>query len=145
MPSILVLNGPNLNLLGTRQPEIYGSMTLADLETMLTAYGKDRGAEIACAQDNSEGALVTLIHEARGVHDGIVLNAGAYTHTSVALMDAIKGTDMPTVEVNMSNVHARESFRHHSYISPVAIGVIAGFGATSYKLGIDALLAHLET
>ena len=133
MTSILVLNGPNLNLLGTRQPEIYGSTTLSDVEEMCRTL-----------QSNFEGQLVTWIHEARGVHAGIILNAGAYTHTSVALMDAIKGTQMPTIELHLSNVHAREAFRHHSYISPVAIGVIAGFGAKGYTLAIDALLGHLE-
>jgi len=145
MPSLLILNGPNLNLLGTRQPEIYGTTTLADVEEMCRAHGAAHGAEIACAQSNHEGALVTHIHEARGVHDGIVFNAGAYTHTSIALMDAIKGTDMPVVELHLSNVHARESFRHHSFLAPVAIGVIAGFGAKGYTLAIDALLHHLET
>lgn len=144
MTSILVLNGPNLNLLGTRQPEIYGHTTLSDVEEMCIAHGKTRGVEVVCAQSNHEGALVTHIHEARGVHAGLVLNAGAYTHTSIALMDAIKGTQIPTVELHLSNVHARESFRHHSYISPVAVGVMAGFGAKGYKLAIDALLGHLE-
>lgn len=143
MTSILVLNGPNLNLLGTRQPEIYGHTTLADVEDMSRAHGAARGVDVHCAQSNHEGALVTHIHEARGVHAGLILNAGAYTHTSVALMDAIKGTEVPTIELHLSNVHARESFRHHSYISPVAIGVIAGFGANGYKLAIDALLGHL--
>lgn len=145
MTSILVLNGPNLNLLGTRQPEIYGHTTLSDVEEMCVAHGKARGVAVTCAQSNHEGALVTFIHEARGVHDGIILNAGAYTHTSIALMDAIKGTEMPTVELHLSNVHAREEFRHRSYIAPAAIGVIAGFGANGYKLAIDALLGHLET
>lgn len=145
MTSILVVNGPNLNLLGTRQPEIYGRTTLADIEAMCIAHGKSKGVEVHCAQSNHEGELVTCFHDARGVHAGVVLNAGAYTHTSIALMDAIKGTEMPTVELHLSNVHARESFRHHSYISPVAIGVIAGFGANGYTLAIDALLGHLET
>ena len=145
MTSILVLNGPNLNLLGTRQPEIYGHTTLADVEEMARAHGKAKGVEVVCEQSNFEGQLVTWIHEARGKHAGLILNAGAYTHTSVALMDAIKGTEMPTVELHLSNVHAREAFRHHSYISPVAIGVIAGFGAKGYTLAIDALLGHLET
>jgi 3-dehydroquinate dehydratase-2 len=145
MNSILVLNGPNLNLLGTRQPEIYGSTTLADVERMCRAHGAARGVNVDCAQSNHEGAMVTHIHEARGKHAGLVLNAGAYTHTSIALMDAIKGTEMPTVELHLSNVHARETFRHTSFIAPVAIGVIAGFGANGYKLAIDALLDHLET
>ena len=145
MTSILVLNGPNLNLLGTRQPEIYGHTTLTDVEDMCVAHGRTLGVEVTCAQSNHEGALVTHIQEARGKHAGIALNAGAYTHTSIALMDAIKGTEVPTVELHLSNVHARESFRHPSYISPVAIGVIAGFGANGYKLAIDALMGFLET
>lgn len=143
MTSILILNGPNLNLLGTRQPEIYGHTTLADVEEMCRKHGKARGIDIACAQSNHEGALVTAIQEARGTHDGIVLNAGAYTHTSIALMDAIKGTEAKLVELHLSNVHAREEFRHKSFISPVALGVIAGFGAHGYILAIDALAAHL--
>ncbi|MBW4983468.1 type II 3-dehydroquinate dehydratase [Mameliella sp. CS4] len=145
MTSILVLNGPNLNLLGTRQPEIYGHTTLADVEAMSVEHGKARGVDVVCAQSNHEGALVTHIQDARGTHAGIVLNAGAYTHTSIAMMDAIKGAEMPTVELHLSNVHAREEFRHRSFIAPVAIGVIAGFGANGYKLAIDALLGYLET
>ncbi|WP_425070203.1 type II 3-dehydroquinate dehydratase [Sagittula sp. S175] len=144
MTSILVLNGPNLNLLGTRQPEIYGHTTLADVEEMCRVHGAKRGVDVVCKQSNHEGELVTWIHQARGVHDGIVFNAGAYTHTSVALMDAIKGTDAKVVELHISNVHAREAFRHHSYISPVAVGVMAGFGTRGYTLAIDALLGHLE-
>ncbi len=143
MTSILILNGPNLNLLGTRQPEIYGHTTLSDVEEMCRSHGKSRGIDIVCAQSNHEGALVTAIQEARGTHDGIVLNAGAYTHTSIALMDAIKGTEAKVVELHLSNVHAREEFRHRSFISPVAVGVIAGFGAQGYILAIDALAAHL--
>lgn len=143
MTSILILNGPNLNLLGTRQPEIYGHTTLSDVEEMCRRHGKSRGIDIVCAQSNHEGALVTAIQEARGTHDGIVLNAGAYTHTSIALMDAIKGTEAKVVELHLSNVHAREEFRHRSFISPVAVGVIAGFGAQGYILAIDALAAHL--
>lgn len=143
MTSILILNGPNLNLLGTRQPEIYGHTTLTDVEDMCRNHGAARGIEIACAQSNHEGALVTTIQEARGTHDGIVINAGAYTHTSIALMDAIKGTEAKVIELHLSNVHAREEFRHTSFIAPVAIGVIAGFGAQGYILAIDALAAHL--
>lgn len=144
MRSILVLNGPNLNLLGTRQPEIYGSTTLSDVEDMCHAHATARGARVVCAQNNYEGGLVEQIHAARGVHDGMVLNAGAYTHTSIAIMDAIKGTDLPTIELHVSNVHARESFRHHSYISAVAVGVIAGLGIQGYTLAIDGILGHLE-
>lgn len=143
MTSILILNGPNLNLLGTRQPEVYGHTTLADVEEMCRAHGKQIGVDVTCAQSNHEGELVTLIQQARGTHDGIVFNAGAYTHTSIALMDAIKGASATVVELHVSNVHARESFRHKSFISPVALGVIAGFGVHGYILAIDALVAHL--
>ncbi|UWP90297.1 type II 3-dehydroquinate dehydratase [Aliiroseovarius crassostreae] len=144
MPSILVLNGPNLNLLGTRQPEIYGSETLADIEAKCLSHANTRGAECCCLQSNHEGALIDAIHAAKGVHDGIVLNAGAYTHSSIALMDAIFSTEMPVIELHLSNVHAREEFRHVSYIAKAAIGVICGFGSDGYPLAIDALLAHLK-
>ncbi len=144
MASLLLLNGPNLNLLGTRQPDIYGRDTLADVERMATAHAEARGHTLACAQSNSEGALVDHLHAARGTHAGVVFNAGAYTHTSIALRDAIAGIELPVVEVHLSNVHARESFRHHSMLAPVALGVVAGFGITSYILGLDALIAHLE-
>ncbi len=145
MTSLLILNGPNLNLLGTRQPEIYGRSTLSDVEEMCRQHGSARGIRITCAQSNYEGALVSHIQDARGVHDGIILNAGAYTHTSIALMDAVIGSEMPTVELHVSNVHAREDFRHRSYLAKAAIGVIAGFGVNGYTLAIDALLGHLET
>ena len=143
MRSVLVLNGPNLNLLGTRQPDIYGSTTLSDVEAMCTAHGDAKGVAVTCIQSNHEGALVDAIQGAKGTHDGIVLNAGAYTHTSIALHDAIAGTQMPVVELHLSNIHAREPFRHHSYIAPVAIGMICGFGAPGYTLAMDALLEHL--
>ena len=143
MASLLLLNGPNLNLLGTRQPEIYGAETLADVEARATEHSAARGYALTCAQSNSEGALVDHIHAARGTHAGIVFNAGAYTHTSIALRDAIAGVELPVVEVHISNVHARESFRHHSMLAPVALGVIAGFGTNGYILGLDALIAHL--
>ena len=139
----LLINGPNLNLLGTRQPEIYGSETLPQLVTAVQAYGTEKGVEIRDFQSNGEGELVTAIHDARHWANGILINAGAYTHTSVALRDAIAGVDLPTVELHISNVHARESFRHHSYIAPVALGVIAGFGRNSYFLAVDALIRHL--
>ena len=143
MLSMLILNGPNLNLLGTRQPQIYGSTTLADIETMCRTHGAAHGIKVECLQSNHEGALVDSIHAARGVHGGIILNAGAYTHTSIALMDAISSTEMPVIELHLSNIHARESFRHKSFIAPVAVGQICGFGAHGYVLAMDALRAHL--
>lgn len=143
MTSILVLNGPNLNLLGTRQPEVYGSVTLADIQNMCVAHGQNLGVTVDFAQDNHEGGLVDTIHAAKGKYAGIVFNAGAYTHTSVALHDAIASVELPTVEIHLSNIHAREPFRHKSMIAPVAMGQIAGFGAKSYTLGIDALVDHL--
>jgi 3-dehydroquinate dehydratase-2 len=144
MSSFLVLNGPNLNLLGTREPGVYGKTTLKDIEALCRTTAADLGATVTFLQSNHEGALVDAIHAARGTHHGIVLNAGAYTHTSVALRDAISGAAVPTVEVHLSNVHARESFRHHSMIAPVVIGQIAGFGPTSYILALRALKAHLQ-
>lgn len=143
MTSILILNGPNLNLLGTRQPEVYGRTTLADVEALCRAHGDTRGAEVAFIQSNSEGALIDAIHAAKGMHDGIILNAGAYTHTSIALMDAISSVELPVIELHLSNVHAREDFRHVSYIARVALGVICGFGAAGYPLAMDALMGHL--
>lgn len=143
MTSILILNGPNLNLLGTRQPEVYGKTTLADVEALCRTTAAELGLEMAFEQTNHEGTLVDLIHAAKGTHAGIVLNAGAYTHTSVALMDAIASVELPVVEVHLSNIHARETFRHHSYIAPVAIGQICGFGAESYALAIRALQKSL--
>jgi 3-dehydroquinate dehydratase-2 len=144
MSSFLVLNGPNLNLLGTREPGVYGKTTLKDIEALCRSTAAELGVAVAFLQSNHEGALIDAIHAARGVHHGIVLNAGAYTHTSVALRDAISGAAVPTVEVHLSNVHARESFRHHSMIAPVVIGQIAGFGPTSYVLALRALKAHLQ-
>jgi len=144
MPDLLILNGPNLNLLGMREPTIYGATTLQEIERAAQAYGAERDATITCAQSNSEGALVDHIHHARETQDGIVLNAGAYTHTSIALRDAVAGVGLPTVELHLSNVHAREEFRHHSYLAPVCVGVICGFGAAGYTLAIDALLGHLK-
>lgn len=144
MRSILVLNGPNLNLLGTRQPEIYGRETLAMVEEKCTKHATDQGVQVTCLQSNHEGMLIDAIHAAKGSHQGIVLNAGAYTHTSIALMDALASVELPCVEIHLSNIHARESFRHVSYISRVALGQICGFGSRGYLMAIDALLAHLD-
>ncbi len=142
MTGVLVLNGPNLNLLGTRQPEVYGVVTLGKIEDMCRTHGEDIGLKVSCAQSNSEGTLVNLIHATRGHQAGIVLNAGAYTHTSVALMDAIASVGVATIEVHLSNIHAREEFRHHSFIAPVALGQIIGLGAQGYLRALDALKAH---
>lgn len=142
MTKLLILNGPNLNLLGTRQPEVYGTTTLRDVEDMCRAHAAACDAAVDFVQSNHEGALIDAIHGARGVRDGIVLNAGAYTHTSIALMDAISSAELPVVEVHLSNIHAREAFRHKSYIAPVAVGQICGFGAHGYILAMDALIRH---
>lgn len=144
MHSLLILNGPNLNLLGLRQPEVYGRTTIADVEAMCRAHGETLGVSLDFAQSNHEGALIDAIHAARGTKDGIILNAGAYTHTSVALMDAISSAEVPTIELHLSNVHAREEFRHVSYIAKVALGVICGFGPRGYTLAMDALVSHLD-
>lgn len=143
MSSILILNGPNLNLLGTRQPEVYGATTLADIETLCCETATAIGFSTEFAQSNHEGMLIDQIHAAKSSHAGIILNAGAYTHTSVALMDAIASVELPVVEVHLSNIHAREAFRHKSYIAPVALGQICGFGATGYILALHALKDHL--
>jgi 3-dehydroquinate dehydratase II len=143
MPNILVLNGPNLNLLGTREPEKYGATTLAEVEAMLAALARDRGAELACFQSNHEGALIDRIHAARaeGVQ-AIVINPGGLTHTSVALRDALAGVAIPFVEVHVTNVHAREPFRHHSYLSGIARGVVAGLGVHGYRAAVNYWLDH---
>ena len=138
--NILFLNGPNLNLLGHRQPEIYGDTTLADIESTVREYAGDK-AQIDFRQTNDEGELVTWIQEASEQADVIVINAAAYTHTSVALRDAIAGSDVPAIEIHISNIHAREEFRHNSLIAPVCQGQICGFGLTSYLLGFDAALS----
>lgn len=139
MKQVLVLNGPNLNLLGTRQPDVYGHETLAMVEEACRAHGQSLGIEVTCLQSNHEGALLDAIHDAKGKHDGIIINAGAYTHTSIALMDAVFSVEIPTVEVHMSNIHARESFRHVSYLAKAAVGQICGFGSKGYLLALDAL------
>ena len=140
---VLLLNGPNLNMLGTREPQTYGSQTLADIESMAKAEGKTLGLEVTAKQSNHEGELVTWIQEALGTQDGIVINPGAYSHTSVAIHDAIRAIGLPVIEVHLSNIYTREAFRHHSYVSPVALGVICGLGATGYKLALHALAEKL--
>lgn len=141
---IYVLNGPNLNLLGQREPHIYGSTTLADVVAAIEKHAKARGATVVCRQSNHEGELVDWIHEARKKGGGVILNAGAYSHTSIALHDALATLDIPVVEVHISNVYKRESFRHHSYISSVAKGVICGLGVQGYSLALDAILADIS-
>lgn len=142
--SLLVLNGPNLNLLGVRQPQVYGTATLEDIEALCRHAGERLGIGIDFRQSNHEGSLVDWVHEARDRHAGIVLNAAAYTHTSIALMDAIASVGLPVAEVHLSNIHAREEFRHLSYISKVALGMICGFGPHGYVLAIEALVRHLQ-
>ena len=144
MTSLVILNGPNLNLLGTRQPEVYGSTTLQDVETACQAHATKLGCDLAFHQTNFEGGLVELIHDAKGTHDGLIINAGAYTHTSIAIMDAVYSVELPAIEIHLSNVHAREEFRHKSYLAKAAIGLIAGFGLNSYTLAMDAMMAHLQ-
>lgn len=142
--SILVLNGPNLNMLGVREPELYGSVTLDQLEQMCTERAEVLGLTIDFRQTNFEGELVTWIQQARSEHDGIVLNAGAYTHTSIAIPDALLVTELPVIEVHLTNIFRREPFRHHSYVSPVARGVICGLGAHGYLLALDAMAGIIE-
>jgi len=141
---ILLLNGPNLNLLGIREASVYGTETLDAIANDLREYARQRDTELRVFQSNSEGGLVDAIHEARTWADGIVFNAGAYTHYSIALRDAIAAVKLQVVEVHISNVHAREEFRHKSVLAPVCLGVVAGFGRWSYFLGLDGLLGHLS-
>lgn len=140
---LLLLNGPNLNLLGLREPGLYGAATLDAIEAALRSEAETLGAELDCFQSNHEGALVDRIHAARGQSDGILINAGAYTHTSIALRDALLAVAIPFVELHLSNVHAREPFRHRSYLADKAVGVICGFGAASYSLALQGLIGHL--
>jgi 3-dehydroquinate dehydratase-2 len=141
---ILVLNGPNLNLLGTREVDVYGSATLDDVLVGVRAAAAERNVEIYDIQSNAEGALIDALQEARTRADGVIFNPGAYTHYSIALRDAISSIDVPVVETHLSNVHAREEFRHTSVVTGVCVGVVAGFGADSYLVALDALLRHLE-
>jgi 3-dehydroquinate dehydratase II len=143
--SVLVLHGPNLNLLGQREPEIYGSLTLTEINQQLQGDALDFDLQLEIVQSNHEGGLVDAIQAAFGVHQGILINAAAYTHTSVALRDAISAVAIPTVEVHLSNIYRREPFRHHSWLAPVVIGQISGFGANSYRLGLRALADHLKS
>lgn len=142
--NILVLHGPNLNLLGQREPAIYGATTLEEINQELQGWGDSVDVAVFCFQSNHEGALIDAIHAAPPQYQGIVMNAGAYTHTSVAIRDAIAGVGLPTVEVHLSNIHKREPFRHHSYLAPVVLGQICGFGKDSYLLGLQALVNHLR-
>ena len=141
---VLILHGPNLNLLGEREPDVYGPLTLDAINQRVTAHAAGAGAEARCVQSNSEGALIDALHEARAWAHGVVANFGAYTHTSIAIRDAISAIRIPVVEVHLSNVHARESFRHHSVMAGVCAGVVMGFGWRSYILGLDGLLGILE-
>jgi 3-dehydroquinate dehydratase II len=142
--TVLVLNGPNLNLLGTREPGIYGTLTLADIEQLCTGAAEQRGLGVHFVQSNHEGSLVDAIHDARKTASGIIINPAAYSHTSVAIRDALSGVELPVVEVHLSNIHRREEFRHHSYVSAVADVVIAGAGAQGYEMGLDWMANRLN-
>lgn len=141
---LLIVHGPNLNLLGTREPDLYGRATLADITADLDALAVELGARLDHLQSNWEGALIDRLHAARGEVDGVVINPGGLTHTSVALRDAFAATELPFVEVHLSNTAAREPFRHHSFLAPIAVGQVVGFGAASYSLGLRALVGYLS-
>jgi len=143
MLRLLVLHGPNLNLLKTREPSVYGHLSLADIDNAIVRRARELGVEVQTKQTNLEGELVTWIQNARGRFDGIVINPAGYTHTSIAIRDAIAAVALPTIEVHLSNIHQREEFRHHSYIAAVALGQISGLGPTGYLLALDGLTAHL--
>lgn len=143
-PEILILNGPNLNMLGTREPEVYGAETLADVEAMCVEHAAALDLSVDFRQSNFEGEMVTIIQQARGNAAGIIINAGAYTHTSVAIHDALRVAELPVIEVHISNIHRREAFRHHSYISTVAEGVIVGLGTQGYLFALDAMARLLD-
>jgi len=145
MIRILVLHGPNLNMLGVREKDLYGRQTLNDINGKLDSWAKEAGVHLEAKQSNREGDLVTWIQEARGQFDAIVINPAAYTHTSVALRDAVLSAEVPTVEVHLSNIHQREEFRHQSFLAGVALGQISGFGPTSYLLGVQAALDHVQS
>jgi len=140
-----VIHGPNLNLLGQREPDVYGRLTLTEVDARLRTYAAQVNFELQTFQSNHEGAIIDTVHQAAGWADGLVINPGAYTHTSYAIRDAIAGVGIPAVEVHLSNVHAREPFRHTSVIAPVCVGQIVGFGWHSYRLGLEALIGWLET
>lgn len=144
MTKICVLHGPNLNLLGSREPEVYGSMTLSDINQRIGDRVSEYGVEVTFLQSNHEGKLIDALHDARQYALGVIINPGAYTHTSIALRDAISAIALPVVEVHLSNIYAREPFRQHSLIAPVCIGQITGFGWRGYLLAVDALMGHLE-
>ena len=143
MANILVLHGPNLNLLGSREPEVYGSTTLADIETTLSGIAGPEGFGVRLRQTNHEGELVSHIQDARVAASGVIINPAAYTHTSVAVHDALRMLEIPIIELHLSNPHAREAFRHHSYVSPVATGIVAGFGALGYEMALRTMLRML--
>ena len=142
---ILVIHGPNLNLLGKREPEVYGSHTLEDINRALVERANSLNVALDYFQSNHEGGLIDRIHAAVGNRDGILINPGGYTHTSIALRDALSGVNIPTVEVHLSNIYRREEFRHHSYVAPIAVGQVSGFGVHSYRLGLDALVHYLQS